>query len=96
MNSTHVTWVKVCAYHNLPQSQWKLDGKHNVICCQNGNTIDLFDVADKSADPDFDRSGSTKYSHRFSKKVQEWHFKAFDVLKSLSHNRPLGTSFSIK
>src|SRR5579885_2603866 len=31
MNSTYVTWGKVLAYHNIPRSDWALDGKYNVI-----------------------------------------------------------------
>lgn len=82
MNSTYITWAKVCAHHGIPKDDWKLDGKYNVIRFKNGSTIDLLDVAYKPTDPDFDRFGSTEYSHGFGEEIQEWHFKAFDVLKS--------------
>jgi phage terminase large subunit len=82
MNSTYVTWTKVCAHHNIPRDDWTLDGKYNVIRFKNGSTIDLLDVAYKPTDPDYDRFGSTEYSHGFGEEIQEWHFKAFDVLKS--------------
>lgn len=82
MNSTYITWTKVCAHHSIPKSHWSLDGKYNVIRFKNGSTIDLLDVAYKPTDPDYDRFGSTEYSHGFGEEVQEWHFKAFDVLKS--------------
>jgi hypothetical protein len=51
MNSTYVTWTKVCAYHHIPENDWKLDGKYKVIRFANGSTIDLLD--------DFDRFGSS-------------------------------------
>jgi hypothetical protein len=75
MNSTYITWLKVCAYHHIPKDDWRLDGKYNVIRLKNGSTIDLLDVAYKPTDPDFDRFGSTEYSHGFGDEVQEWHFK---------------------
>ena len=82
MNSTFVTWGKVCAHHGIPAADWSLDGKYNVIRFANGSTIDLLDVAYKPTDPDYERFGSTEYSHGFGEEVSEWHFKAFDVLKS--------------
>ncbi|WP_142249761.1 terminase family protein [Bradyrhizobium sp. UNPF46] len=82
MQSTYVTWCKVCAFHGIPKSHWTLDGKYNVIRFKNGSTIDLLDVAFKPTDPDYDRFGSTEYNGGFGEEVSEWHFKAFDVLKS--------------
>jgi phage terminase large subunit len=82
MNSTFVTWSKVCAHHNIPRDDWSLDGKYNVIRFKNGSTIDLLDVAYKPTDPFYERFGSTEYSHGFGEEVEEWHFLAFDVLKS--------------
>lgn len=82
MNSTFITWQKVCKYHNIPNDEWYLDGKYNVIRFKNGSTIDLLDVAFKPTDADYERFGSTEYSHGFGEEVGEWHFKAFDVLKS--------------
>lgn len=82
MNSTFVTWQKVCSHHKIPREDWSLDGKYNVIRFTNGSTIDLLDVAYKPTDPEYDRFGSTEYSHGFGEEIAEWHFKAFDVLKS--------------
>lgn len=82
MNSTYVTWTKVLAHHGIPSDEYSLDGKYNVIRFKNGSTIDLLDVAYKPTDPDYDRFGSTEYSHGFGEEIQEWHFKAFEVLKS--------------
>jgi hypothetical protein len=82
MNSTFITWGKVCAHHGIPRDDWALDGKYNVIRFKNGSTIDLLDVAYKPTDPLYERFGSTEYSHGFGEEVAEWHFLAFDVLKS--------------
>jgi phage terminase large subunit len=82
MNSTYITWGKVCAHHGIPKSHWSLDGKYNVIRFKNGSTIDLLDVAYKPTDPDYERFGSLEYNGGFGEEVSEWHFKAFDVLKS--------------
>lgn len=82
MNSTFVTWGKVCAHHGIPRDDWSLDGKYNVIRFTNGSTIDLLDVAYKPTDPDYERFGSLEYNGGFGEEVGEWHFKAFDVLKT--------------
>lgn len=82
MNSTFVTWSKVCAHHKIPSTDWTLDGKYNVIRFKNGSTIDLLDVAYKPTDPLYERFGSLEYSHGFGEEVAEWDFLAFDVLKS--------------
>lgn len=82
MNSTFVTWSKVCTHHGIPRDDWTLDGKYNVIRFKNGSTIDLLDVSYKPTDPLYERFGSTEYSHGFGEEVGEWHFLAFDVLKS--------------
>lgn len=82
MNSTFVTWNKVCAHHGIPRDDWSLDGKYNVIRFKNGSTIDLLDVSYKPTDPLYERFGSTEYCGGFGEEVSEWHFKAFDVLKT--------------
>lgn len=82
MNSTYVTWNKVCTHHNIPKDDWVLDGKYNVIKFKNGSTIDLIDVAYKPTDPDFQRFGSTEYTGGFIEEAGEVHFAAFDILKS--------------
>ena len=82
MSSTYVTWTKVCAHHKIPRADWKLDGKYNVIRFRNGSTIDLLDVKYLPTDPDYERFGSLEYNGGFGEEIGEWHFKAFDVLKS--------------
>lgn len=82
MNSTYVTWRKVTKHHGIPEDDWVLDGKYNVIRFKNGSTIDLLDVAYKPTDPDYERFGSLEYTGGFGEEAGEWHFGAFDVLKS--------------
>jgi len=82
MASTYVTWGKVCAHHGIPRGDWQLDGKYNVIRFKNGSTIDLLDVKYMPTDADYERFGSLEYNGGFGEEIGEWHFKAFDVLKS--------------
>jgi len=82
MASTYVTWGKVCAHHGIPKADWKLDGKYNVIHFRNGSSIDLLDVKYQPTDPDYERFGSLEYNGGFGEEIGEWHFKAFDVLKT--------------
>ncbi len=86
MNSTFITWGKVCKHHKIPLDDWSLDGKYNVIKFKNGSTIDLLDVSYKPTDQNFERFGSLEYNGGFGEEVSEWHFKAFDVLKSRISN----------
>src|SRR5689334_5224066 len=37
MNSTYLTFLKVCKHHQIPRSDWRLDGKYNFIEFQNGS-----------------------------------------------------------
>lgn len=82
MNSTFITWTKVCKHHQIPETDWVLDGKYNVIRFENGSTIDLLDIAYKPTDPEYERFGSTEYTYGAIEEAGETHFKAFDVLKS--------------
>jgi len=83
MQSTFITWTKVCAFHKIPKEDWWLDGKYNVIHLKNGSTIDLLDLDFQPSDPEYqkirDRSNTRTAT---SRKPGEIQFKAFDVLKS--------------
>jgi phage terminase large subunit len=82
MQSTYVTWTKVCRFHRIPQDDWHLDGKYNVIRFRNGSTIDLLDVAYMPSDPLYERFGSLEYTEGDLEEAGEIQFLAFDVLKS--------------
>ncbi len=82
MASSYVTWNKVCAYHEIPRDDWKLNGQYNYIEFKNGSRIDLLDVAFQPKDPLYERFGSTEYTGGWLEEAGEIHFGAFDVLKS--------------
>lgn len=42
----------------------------------------MLDVAFKPTDPDYERFGSLEYTGGFGEECGEWHFDAFDILKS--------------
>jgi phage terminase large subunit len=91
MGSTYLTWVKVCTFHKVPRSSWKLNGQYNYIEFVNpatgqfdgqGSRIDLLDVKFNPSDPLYERFGSAEYTDGGLEECGEIHFMAFDVLKS--------------
>ena len=82
MQSTFITWVKVCKNHNIPPNDWNLNSKYSYIEFFNGSRIDLLDLAYKPSDPLYERFGSTEYSNGAIEEAGEIHFLAYDVLKS--------------
>ena len=82
MQSTYVTWTKVCAHHRIPEDDWKLNGQYNYIEFRNGSRIDLLDVDYLPSDPLFERFGSLEYTEGDLEEAGEIRFLAFDVLKS--------------
>lgn len=82
MQSSFITWKKVCKYHNIPTSDWKLNGQYNYIQFNNGSQIDLLDVKYLPTDPLYERFGSTEYTGGWLEEAGEIDFGAFDVLKS--------------
>ncbi|MHA1400140.1 MAG: phage terminase large subunit [Candidatus Heimdallarchaeaceae archaeon] len=83
MASSVVTFYKVLKWHNIPKSDWKLNGQYNYLeNTTNGSRIDLLDLAYKPTDPDFERLGSLEYTGGWIEEAGEIHFKAFDVLKT--------------
>ena len=82
MQSTYLTWVKVCAYHNIPKDDWKLNGQYNYIEFKNGSRIDLLDLKFLPTDPLYERFGSLEYSDGAIEEAGEVEFLAYDVLKS--------------
>lgn len=82
MNSTYITFLKVCAYHKIPMTAWKLNSQYNYIEFWNGSRIDLIDVAYKPTDPLYERFGSTEYTSGWLEEVGEIKSRAFEILKS--------------
>lgn len=83
MQSTFVTWGKVCRYHNIPRDEWRLDGQMHVIRFTNGSTIDLLDLKYLPAeDPLYERYGSTEYSDGAIEEAGEVHPLAREVMRT--------------
>lgn len=83
MQSTYVTWLKVCAHHKMPRDEWRLDGNLHVIRFRNGSTIDLLDLKYHPAeDPLYERFGSLEYSDGAIEEAGEVHPLAREVLKT--------------
>lgn len=83
MQSTYVTWQKVCRHHEIPRDEWRLDGQMHVIRFENGSTIDLLDLKFlPSEDPLYERFGSTEYSDGAIEEAGEVHPLAQEVMKS--------------
>jgi hypothetical protein len=82
MNSTYLTFRKVCKAHDIPESAWTLKEKYNYIEFWNGSRIDLVDLAYKPTDPLYERFGSVEYTSGWLEEAGEIKGKAFDVLKS--------------
>ncbi len=82
MQSTYITWLKVCKYHNIPQSDWHLNGQYHYIEFFNGSRIDLLDLVFKPSDPLYERFGSLEYTDGAIEETGEVHFMAYDVLKT--------------
>ena len=82
MKSSYVTFKKVCIYHKIPITDWKLNGQYNYIEFKNGSRIDLLDLKDNPSDPMFEEFGSLEYTGGWIEEAGEIKFKAFDVLKT--------------
>ena len=82
MASTFVTFIKVCKHHNIPRTDWVLNGAYNYIQWKSGSRIDLLDVKKLPSDPLYERFGSTEYTSGWFEEAGEIDFGAVDVLKS--------------
>ncbi len=100
MASSYVTWTKVCAFHKIPQSDWRLNGQYHYIEFINGiakgSRIDLLDLSYKPSDPMYERLGSLEYTDGgWVDEAGEVPFMAIDILKSRG-GRHLNTEYNIK
>lgn len=82
MASTYITFLKVCKWHNISNSAWKLNSQYNYIELWNGSRIDLLDVSYKPSDPLYERFGSTEYTSGWLEEAGEIRERVFEVLKS--------------
>jgi len=82
MATTYITFQKVCTFHNIPDSDWKLNGQYNYIQFKNGSRIDLLDVKFKPSDPLYEDLGSTEYTGGAIEEAGEVHELVFEVLKT--------------
>lgn len=108
MQSTFVTWNKVCKQHNIPRSLWRLDGKYNYIEFVNpktgqfdgqGSRIDLLDMKFlPSDDPLYERFGSLEYTDGAIEEAGEVHPLAYEVIRTRTNrhmNDELGVHASL-
>lgn len=82
MGSSYATFQKVCAFHDIPQSDWSLNGQYHYIKFKNNSRIDLIDLKFLPSDPMFQRLGSFEYTGGWIEEGGEVNFFAFDVLKT--------------
>ena len=82
MQSTYVTWTKVCKYHNIPENSWSLNGQYNYIQFTNGSRIDLLDAKFLPTDPLYERFGSLEYTDGSIEEAGEIHPLFRDVMRS--------------
>ena len=82
MQSTFVTWTKVCKYHKIPEGTWKLNGQYNYIEFNNGSRIDLLDAKFLPTDPLYERFGSLEYTDGAIEEAGEIHPLFRDVMRS--------------
>lgn len=82
MQSTYITWCKVCENHKIPQGTWSLNGQYNYIQFTNGSRIDLLDLKFLPSDPMYERFGSLEYTDGAIEEAGEVHPLAKEVLKS--------------
>jgi hypothetical protein len=95
MQSTYVTWQKVCAFHKIPLDHWKLNGQYNYIDFINGSRIDLLDLKFQPSDPLYERYGSLEYTDGAIEEAGEVNALGKDVLGSRI-GRHLNKEFNIR
>jgi len=96
MATSYVTWTKVCAFHKIPQDDWKFNGQYHYIEFKNGSRIDLLDLSFKPSDPMYERFGSLEYTDGgWIDEAGEVPFMAIDILRSRG-GRQLNEKYGIK
>ena len=86
MTTSYITWQKVCRWHKIPDSDWKLNGQYNYIefvsGAAKGSRIDLLDLSYKPSDPLYERLGSLEFTGGWIEEAEEVEFLCFDILKT--------------
>jgi hypothetical protein len=82
MQSTYITWNKVCEWHKIPKEDWSFNGQYNYIQFRNGSRIDFLDLKYLPTDPLYERFGSLEYTDGAIEEAGEIHSLAYEVLKS--------------
>lgn len=82
LESTYITWGKVCRKYKVPRSSWKYNDKYSYIQLKNGSRIDLVELKYKPTDTEYERLGSIEYTSGWIEEGGEVHHKAFDVISS--------------
>ena len=95
MQSTYITWHKVCKFHGIRPDTWKLNGQYNYIEFNNGSRIDLLDLKYLPSDPLYERFGSLEFTDGAIEEAGEVHPLAYEVLKTRI-GRHLNNEYEIK
>lgn len=91
MGSSYATFLKVCAHHHIPSTDWRFNGQlHYIEFCNPdtdefdgyGSRIQLLDLKFLPTDPQFQRLGSYEFTGGWIEEAGEVNFLAFDMLKS--------------
>lgn len=83
LETSYLTFIKVCNFHKIPREDWKLNGQYNYIEFRNGSRIDLLDLAFKPSDPMYERLGSLEYTDGgWIDEAGEVPFMAIDIVQS--------------
>ncbi len=78
-----LTFLKVCSFHKIPTSDFKVNNQYNYIEFRNGSRIDLLDLSFKPSDPMYERLGSLEYTDGgWIDEAGEVPFMAIDILQS--------------
>ena len=95
MASTFITFTKVCNFHKIPDTDWKLNGQYHYIEFKNGSRIDLLDLAFQPSDPMYERLGSYEFTDcGWVDEAGECNFMAIDILRSRG-GRHLNKEFNL-
>ena len=94
--TSYLTFIKVCKFHNIPETDWHLNNQYNYIEFINGSRIDLLDLSFKPSDPMYERLGSLEYTDGgWIDEAGEVPFMAVDILKSRG-GRHLNDEFNLQ